>query len=90
MSATGEPDTHSPVNGRLELIDPRAGANLLAPASSMLHGRFLIAPTPGLMVMFPSWLFHLVHPFHGQGARISIAFNIVAADVTEERKSIQP
>jgi uncharacterized protein (TIGR02466 family) len=67
---------HSHPNGRLELIDPRAGANMLAPESSALQTRYLITPTPGLMVLFPSWLNHLVHPFFGRGERISIAFNV--------------
>ncbi len=28
------------------------------------------------MVLFPSWLFHQVRPYRGQGLRISIAFNL--------------
>jgi uncharacterized protein (TIGR02466 family) len=72
----GEPDPDTRFNGRLELIDPRAGANMLAPESSALQTRYLITPTPGLMVLFPSWLNHLVHPFFGRGERISIAFNV--------------
>jgi uncharacterized protein (TIGR02466 family) len=74
--SAGEPDPDTRFNGRLELIDPRAGANMLAPESSTLQTRYLITPTPGLMVLFPSWLNHLVHPFFGRGARISIAFNV--------------
>jgi hypothetical protein len=30
----------------------------------------------GMMVLFPSWLYHFVNPFFGDGERISIAFNI--------------
>jgi uncharacterized protein (TIGR02466 family) len=74
--SAGEPYPDTKFNGRLELIDPRTGAMTLAPESSMLQTRYLIAPTPGLMVVFPSWLNHLVHPFFGRGERISIAFNV--------------
>jgi uncharacterized protein (TIGR02466 family) len=34
-----------------------------------------IQPLPGLMVLFPSYLPHFVHPHRGSGLRISIAFN---------------
>ena len=79
----GEPEAGSPLNGRLELIDPRAGANMLIPENTKLQGRYLITATPGLMVVFPGWLHHLVHPFKGKGTRISIAFNIMMADATQ-------
>jgi uncharacterized protein (TIGR02466 family) len=73
----GEPDGDDPCNGKLELLDPRAGVNILgAQQQSVLEGRYLVEPMPGLMVMFPSWLKHMVHPFHGSGERISISFNI--------------
>jgi hypothetical protein len=36
----------------------------------------LVDPLPGLMVMFPGWLKHMVHPFFGSGERISISFNL--------------
>ena len=38
--------------------------------------KLVLDPKPGLMVIFPSWLYHYVNPFHGAGERISIAFNI--------------
>ena len=28
------------------------------------------------MILFPAWMEHLVHPFNGEGERISIATNI--------------
>ena len=33
-------------------------------------------PGPGLLFLFPSWLFHQVRPYRGTGRRISIAFNL--------------
>ena len=79
--ASGEPEGHLPNNGKLELLDPRAGINLIHIEGSMFAGRYLIDPMPGLMVMFPSWLNHLVHPFYGKGERISIAFNVLTSEV---------
>jgi uncharacterized protein (TIGR02466 family) len=77
--SSGQPQPAEAPNGRLELIDPRAGANLML-AGSKLEERPLIEPTPGVMVLFPSWLQHLVHPFFGKGERISIAFNVMTAE----------
>jgi hypothetical protein len=38
-----------------------------------------ILPRPGLLVLFPSWLFHQVRPYRGTGLRISLAFNLGVA-----------
>jgi uncharacterized protein (TIGR02466 family) len=78
--STGSPDPETPVNGRLELVDPRAGVNMVHLADTLLQTRYVIDPTPGLMVLFPSWLNHFVHPFFGAGERISIAFNIITVE----------
>ncbi len=75
--ASGEADEGPVQNGRLELLDPRAGINMIYIKGTIMEGRYLIEPLPGLMVMFPSWLSHFVHPFFGNGERISIAFNIL-------------
>ena len=39
-------------------------------------------PRPGLLVAFPSFLSHSVRPYHGNGARISIAINMIAQEQT--------
>ena len=77
---SGTPDPETPLNGRLELVDPRAGVNMVHLADTLLQSRYLITPIPGLMVLFPSWLNHLVHPFFGTGERISIAFIIITVE----------
>jgi uncharacterized protein (TIGR02466 family) len=84
--ASGEPEDGRPNNGKLELLDPRAGINLIHVEGSMFAGRYLVDPIPGLMVMFPSWLNHLVHPFFGNGERISIAFNVLTSEVPSADK----
>jgi len=77
--AMGEPEPGHPFNGRLELRDPRPGA-VHGRLPGFLFGRGItVDPKPGLIVVFPAWLEHWVHPFHGAGERISIAVNI---DVT--------
>jgi uncharacterized protein (TIGR02466 family) len=74
--ASGTPAAGNPHNGMLELLDPRSGVNMLPLHGSVFDARCLISPIPGLMVFFPSWLKHLVHPFRGTGERISISWNV--------------
>ena len=62
--------------GCLELIDPRP-----ASAAPDIPGRFfatrrMFVPRPGLMVLFPGPVMHFVHPFRGEGERISVACDI--------------
>jgi uncharacterized protein (TIGR02466 family) len=74
--AIGEPESGRPLNGRLELRDPRPAANF-GNVKGFTFGQPLeIDPKPGMMVIFPAWLEHWVHPFHGKGQRISIAMNL--------------
>jgi len=63
-------------SGAIEFLDPRLGVDFSnLPGANV--GPFLrVQPEPSMMLMFPSWLRHWVHPFHGRGERISIAFNV--------------
>lgn len=72
----GKPLPDSKPNGHLQFADPRAGANRMAIAGLELSPALAIAPIAGLMVMFPSYLEHYVHPFFGEGERVSVAFNV--------------
>jgi uncharacterized protein (TIGR02466 family) len=72
----GEPDNDDPLNGKLELLDPRIGVNVFGGEEGLFGGRYFVEPMPGLMVIFPGWLKHMVHPFTGSGERISISFNV--------------
>ena len=71
----GSPDKNIKYNGAFEFCDPRPAAEMLS--SDVLQGkRYQITPKPGLMIMFPSFVFHYVHPYIGDKERINIAFNI--------------
>jgi uncharacterized protein (TIGR02466 family) len=59
--------------GKIRFYDPRPRANtnqLPRQITGRLHG-----PTPGDMIVFPSWLEHSVSAFQGPGERICISFN---------------
>ena len=40
----------------------------------------LIKPEEGLMVLFPSYFYHLTVPFEAEEVRISISFDVLARD----------
>jgi uncharacterized protein (TIGR02466 family) len=74
--ATGVPSPDTPMNGRIELRDPRPAASFARMPGFNSGQPMIIGPQPGLMIVFPSWIEHWVHPFHGEGNRISIAINV--------------
>lgn len=76
----GEADPELPFNGQIELLDPRLGPNMVSIPDSIFELRYTVPTKEGLMVLFPSWLVHYVHPYVGTGERISIAFNVLAGD----------
>jgi uncharacterized protein (TIGR02466 family) len=79
--STGKPEKGRPFNGTIEFLDPRPAINMVPIPTSIFELRYTIPPKAGLMVMFPSWLHHLVHPFFGHGERISVAFNVQVGNV---------
>lgn len=69
-----------PLSGLFELPDPRPHANMVPTPGNPFGQKILIKPVPGKIVIFPSWMEHFVHPFYGDGERISIAFNVRLAE----------
>ena len=59
--------------GRICFHDPRPRANMNQLPRQIT--RQSVAPVPGDLVVFPSWLEHSVPAFQGAGERICIAFN---------------
>ena len=59
----------------LHFFDPCLGrANTFL--QPVLPSRHSVRPVPGLMVLFPSYMPHMVFPHQGERERISIAFNL--------------
>ncbi|MEM9208842.1 MAG: putative 2OG-Fe(II) oxygenase, partial [Pseudomonadota bacterium] len=73
-----------PHSGLLELLDPREATTYIQVPNTILDARMFVTNRPGRMVVFPSWVKHMVHPFVGTGVRISIACNV---NVYEEIRS---
>lgn len=66
-------------SGKIEFTDPRPGASATYMIENTMQRRVMFNPGPGTMLVFPSWLQHQVHPYHGPVPRISIAFNVIVA-----------
>jgi len=61
--------------GALELYDPRPFTEMTDVPGTPYGQRLLVRPEPGLLVLFPGWMYHFVHPVTSTEPRISIAFN---------------
>ena len=85
--SAGKPDNSIPYAGLLELLDPRESANYIQVPNTVLDARNFIENRPGRMILFPSWVKHMVHPFVGSGVRMSIACNV---NVVEEMRTSRP
>jgi uncharacterized protein (TIGR02466 family) len=72
------------LGGEFEMLDPRGPATgMYAPAlkfagedGASVGAGETIRPRPGLLFLFPSWLYHQVRPYRGNALRISVAFNL--------------
>jgi len=88
----GAENPDQPLSGMLEFLDPRAGAEAVSAPGDPYGEPFRVRPQAGLLVVFPSWLYHWVHPYAGGTPRIAISFNatirahaVDEAGVGEER-----
>lgn len=72
VSSNSQPNS---LAGVLEFYDPRPYTEMVFTPGTPYGQRMLVRPTPGLLVVFPSWLYHFVHPYDSDNPRISIAFN---------------
>ena len=62
----------------ITFYDPRAGVNMVAIKDDpYVDPEFTVMPEPGLLMLWPSFLHHFVHPNLSKETRVSISFNIV-------------
>ena len=64
-------------SGALTFRDPRAGVlhGIIKGSVPNGHADIQLKPSPGLLVLFPSWMEHYVEPHESDDPRICIAFN---------------
>jgi uncharacterized protein (TIGR02466 family) len=75
----GTDNPERPISGVLEFLDPRAGVEAVTAPGDPYGEPIRVCPEPGLLVLFPSWLYHWVHPYAGQTPRIAVSFNATLA-----------
>ncbi|HET9664990.1 MAG TPA: 2OG-Fe(II) oxygenase family protein [Burkholderiales bacterium] len=76
-AGTSSPD--QPLSGVLEFLDPRAGVDAVTAPGDPYGEPVRIRPQDGLLVVFPSWLYHWVHPYSGRTPRVAVSFNVCLA-----------
>jgi uncharacterized protein (TIGR02466 family) len=65
-------------SGCISFYDPRSSANMTAiRRDPNIEAEFTVRPRAGLMLLWPAFLQHFVHPNLSEEPRISISFNVV-------------
>ena len=62
-------------SGVIEMQDPRGFTEMSGTPGNPFGRTLAVTPVDGILLVFPSWLYHWVNPYEGEGERISIAFN---------------
>lgn len=75
VAGGGDAGPEHPRSGIIDLLDPRPFTEMVTVPGDPYGQKLSIRPEPGMMLVFPGFLYHFVHPFAGDGERISIAFN---------------
>lgn len=76
VDAGDPPPKDRPKSGAIEFLDPRVGAEMIVTPGAPFGQPKVFTPRAGEMIMFPSWLKYMVHPYWGERDRISIVFNV--------------
>jgi len=64
--------------GAISFYDPRPQANMTAIRDDpQIEAEHTVMPEPGMILLWPSFLHHFVHPNLARAARISVSFNVV-------------
>lgn len=64
--------------GAISFYDPRAQANMLAiRGDAQVEAEHRVMPSAGMLMLWPSFLHHFVHPNASDELRVSVSFNVV-------------
>jgi len=74
--SVGDPAPEGSRDGLIEFVDPRPGPHGGPLPTHAFHAPLIVDPEPGMVLVFPGWLLHYVHPYRGRTPRVSIAFNL--------------
>jgi hypothetical protein len=83
----GTNETDRSLSGVLEFLDPRSGVEAVTAPGDPYGEPVRVRPEAGLIVIFPSWLYHWVHPYSGSAPRIAVSFNVTGRALATVRPS---
>ena len=64
--------------GRITLYDPRSSANMIAiKGDPYVEPEHTITPVPGMILLWPAFVNHFVHPNLSKQLRISVSYNVM-------------
>lgn len=64
--------------GAISFYDPRAQANMLAiKGDAQVDPEYRVLPEPGMLLLWPSFVHHMVHPNLSDELRVSVSFNVI-------------
>ncbi len=64
--------------GSITFYDPRPGVNMIAiKGDPYVNPEYTLKPEPGMILMWPAFINHFVHPNLSKETRVSVSFNIV-------------
>ncbi len=64
--------------GDISFFDPRPQANMSAIAGDpQIDPEHRVTPAPGMLLLWPSFVHHAVHPNFSEQPRVSVSFNVV-------------
>jgi uncharacterized protein (TIGR02466 family) len=86
---SGTENSDQPFSGMLEFLDPRAGAEAVTAPGDLYGEPFRVRAQSGLLVIFPSWLYHWVHPYAGETPRIAVSFNATVGAQAVDKPRIE-
>jgi uncharacterized protein (TIGR02466 family) len=70
------PDSRAPL--------PRGAVNMTAiKGDPQIEPEFTVSPKPGMILMWPAFLMHYVHPNLSEEPRISVSFNLIVKNPTD-------
>lgn len=85
------PETRAPLQNRndvrpgcITFYDPRNAVNMTAIKSDpQIEPEFTVSPKSGMILLWPAFLMHFVHPNLSEEPRISISFNLIIKNPTD-------
>lgn len=70
--------------GCITFYDPRGAVNMTAIRDDLqIDPEYTVQPRPGMILMWPAFIMHFVHPNLSSDPRVSISFNVIVKNPTD-------